>query len=131
MLFLFLSLDITNLIMHYKTLRKPWRISCGSTEAVFRRCSVKKVFWEISQNSQKNTCTRTSFLIKLQAPACNLIEKGTLAQVFSCEFWEISKNTLCYRTPLVAAFGSTVSKSHICPIIHLSSWRLVWFVTIV
>ena len=29
------------------------------------RCSVKKVFLEISQNSQENTCARVSFLIKL------------------------------------------------------------------
>ena len=36
-------------------------------EAVVRRCSVKKVFLEISQNSQENTCARVSFLIKLQA----------------------------------------------------------------
>ena len=36
------------------------------TEAVARRCSVKKVFLEISQNSHENTCARSSFLIKLQ-----------------------------------------------------------------
>ena len=42
-----------------------------------RRCSVKKVFLKISQNSRENTCARDSFLIK----------------VFSCEFCEISKNT--------------------------------------
>ena len=36
-----------------------------------QRCSMKKVFLEISQNSQKNTCARASFLIKLQA--CNFI----------------------------------------------------------
>ena len=36
-------------------------------EAVARRCSVKKVFLEILQNSQENTCARASFLIKLQA----------------------------------------------------------------
>ena len=34
--------------------------------------------------------------------ACNFIKKETLAQVFSCEFCEISKNTFSYRTPLVA-----------------------------
>ena len=33
------------------------------SEAVTRRCSVKKVFLEISQNSQENTCARASFLI--------------------------------------------------------------------
>ena len=56
-----------------------------------RGCSVKKVLLKISQSSQENTCARVSFLIKLQA--CNFIKKETLAQVFSCGFWEISKNT--------------------------------------
>ena len=56
------------------------------TEAVAQRCSVKNVFLEISQNSRKNTSFRVSFLIKF------FIEKETLAQVFSCEFCEISKN---------------------------------------
>ena len=36
------------------------------TEAVARRCSVKRVFLEISQNSHENTCARSSLLIKLQ-----------------------------------------------------------------
>ena len=40
-----------------------------------RRCSIKKVFLEILQNSQEN-----------------FIKKESLAQVFSCEFCEISKN---------------------------------------
>ena len=42
------------------------------TEAVSQRCSVKKVFLEISQNSQENTCASVSFLIKLQASALKL-----------------------------------------------------------
>ena len=36
-------------------------------EAVTRKCSVKKVFLETSQNTQENTCARVSFLINLQA----------------------------------------------------------------
>ena len=36
-------------------------------EAVAQRCSVKKVFLEVLQNSQENICARDSFLIKLQA----------------------------------------------------------------
>ena len=36
-------------------------------EAVARRClAFKEVFLKISQNSQENTCTRASFLIKLK-----------------------------------------------------------------
>ena len=63
----------------------------------------KKMFLENSQNLQKNTSGRVSFLIKLQA--CNFIKKETLAQVFSYEFCEISKNTFSYRKPPVAASG--------------------------
>ena len=48
-------------------------------EAATQRCSVKKVFLEISQNSQESTCARVS-------KACNCIKKETLEQVFSCEF---------------------------------------------
>ena len=35
--------------------------------------------------------------------ACNFIKKGSLAQVFFCEFCEISKNTFFYKTLPVAA----------------------------
>ena len=51
------------------------------------------MFLEISRNSQENTCFRVSFLIKLQAETFNFIKIEALAQVFSCEFFEISKNT--------------------------------------
>ena len=51
----------------------------SKSEVVARRCSVKKVFLEISQNSQESTCARVSFLTKLQA------------------------YTFCYRTPTMAA----------------------------
>ena len=56
-------------------------------KAVTRICSVKKVFLEISQNSQQNTCARVSFLISLQA------------------------NTFSYRTPLVAASEKGIRKN--------------------
>ena len=36
-------------------------------------------------------------------PACNFIKKETMAQTFSCQFCEISKNTFSYRTPPVTA----------------------------
>ena len=52
-----------------------------------------EVFLKISQNSQENTCARVSFSIKFF-----FIKKETLAQVFSCEFCEIFKNTYFYRT---------------------------------
>ena len=48
----------------------------------------KKVFLNISQNSQENTRAKVPFLIKRLS-----IKKQTLPQVFSCEFCEIFKNT--------------------------------------
>ena len=64
-----------------------------------RRCSVEKVFLEISQNSHENTCARVSVFIKLQAyfytPWKRQKTKG--------EFCKISKNTFLYRAPPVAA----------------------------
>ena len=41
---------------------------------------MKKMFLEMPQNSQENTCAK-------------LLKKETLTQVFSGEFFEISKNT--------------------------------------
>ena len=57
------------------------------------------MFLEISQNSRENICARK--------PA-TLIKKETLAEVFSHEFCEISKNTFLYRAPMVAASEVTV-----------------------
>ena len=62
------------------------------TEAVVQRCSVKKVFLKISQNSQENTCASVSQV-----------------HAFSCEFCEIFKNTYFNRTPPVAAADVTIS----------------------
>ena len=45
----------------------------SNAEAVAQRCSVKKVFLEILQNSRENTCARVTSVIKLQA--CNFIKK--------------------------------------------------------
>ena len=38
-----------------------------------------------------------------------LLRKKTVAQVFSCQFCEIYKNTFYYRTPLVAASGVLIN----------------------
>ena len=66
-------------------------------EAVAQRCSVKKVFLEISQNSLEDTCARFSFLIKLQAWGLQLSLKKQLQH--RC----FPMNTFFHGTPLVAA----------------------------
>ena len=54
------------------------RLTFQKAEAATRGVLYKKVFLEMSQNSQENICARVSFLIKLQAPACNFFKKETL-----------------------------------------------------
>ena len=65
----------------------------------------KDVLRNFAKFTGKHLCQRL-FLNKvagLRPKACNFIKKKFLAQVFSCEFCEISKNTFFHRTPLVDA----------------------------
>ena len=75
-------------------LRTKWlwvRVKLQSPEEV---CSIKKgVLENFAKFTGKHLCQSLSlFLIKL-LKACNFIKRVTLAQVFSCEFCEIFKNT--------------------------------------
>ena len=94
----------------------------SSDRSSHRRCSAKKVFLEISQNSQEKTCARVSFLINSRLQACNFIKKETLAMVFSCEFCEISKSTFSYRAPPVVA---SVLSCDICLVLILKVFFIV------
>ena len=68
-----------------------------------RRCSVRKgVLRNFAKFKGKYLC-KSRFLIKLQVSACNFIKKETLAQEFSCEFYNISKNSFFTEHLWVAA----------------------------
>ena len=63
------------------------------------RCSIKKIFSKISQNSQQNTCTRVSFLIKLQGSGLQLYKKrDSCTDAF---LWNLRnfQEHFFYRTP--------------------------------
>ena len=72
----------------------------NSSEAVTRRCSVVGALENFAKFTGKHLCQSLFFN--------NFIKKETLAQMFSCEFYEIFKNTFFKRTPLVAAFNSFI-----------------------
>ena len=72
-------------VLYYLMQNAVQQYFLNSSEAVVRRCSVKKVFLKISQNSQ----------------------------VFSCRFCRILKNTFFHKTPLEAASHSLIiNRSH-------------------
>ena len=83
---------------------------------------------KISQNWQENTSARVSFIIKLQA--CNFIKKETLAQVFSREFCEISKDSffteylrwLLQQEHLFTGRLWTTASAHSVNFIQVSAW---------
>ena len=56
----------------------------------------KGVLRSFTKFTGKHLC-RSLYFNKVEGQACNFIKIGTLTQVFSCEFWEISKNTFSYR----------------------------------
>ena len=101
-----------------------------NTEAVVRRCSVKKTFLEISQNSHESTCAIASFSIKLQA-STPLKHQKTLQgleacmQLFKKRLWHRSfpvNFAKFLRTPFLRNIYGRLS--HILSLyqIYLSSW---------
>ena len=96
----FFSLAILWIVRKFLQLIKkkhPWRsLTLVKLQAFIEAATwvlQKMVFLErCSQNSQENTCVRDSILTK----GC---KRETTAQVFSCEFCEISKNTF-FTEPL-------------------------------
>ena len=106
-----------------------------STEAATKVVLSQKEFLESSQNSQENTCARASFLNNVTGLRPATVLKKTLAQVFSCEFCEISKNifftehllgtaSLCHLIPLVRFFQGL----KYAYVVHISVFLdLIWF----
>ena len=52
---------------------------------------------------QENACARVSFQIKLQASACNFIQKEAQSQVCPCKLYKKLKNNNLHRTPPMVA----------------------------
>ena len=83
--------------------------------AALRRCSVKEVFWNISQNWLENTYPRVSFSIKLQAVLQWKRNSGTAVLLWSLRNFQ---EQLFSGTSLVAA-----SKNSCSVICTKTSWN--------
>ena len=73
------------------------------SEAVTQRCSLKKMFLEILQNSLENTCARVFFFNKVAGSGLQLNYKRDTGTGIFCEFCKISRSTFSYRSPPVSA----------------------------
>ena len=71
----------------------------------YQSCSIKKgVLRNFPKFTGKHLC-QSLFFNKVAGLRPSTLLKKSLAQVFSCELCEFSKNTFFYRTHLVAASG--------------------------
>ena len=62
----------------------------------------KRVLRNFAKFTGKYICQRLFFNKVAALRPATLLKKESLAQMFSCKFCEISKNTFFHRTPLVA-----------------------------
>ena len=91
---------------------------CYDSEAVDRKCSIKKgVLRNFAKFSGKYLC-QSLFFHKITGLRPATLLKKTLAQVFSCDFCKISKNTFYYRTPLMAT-SDYVNISDVCFLVQI------------
>ena len=79
---------------------KIYRVS-SSHPHVFSKNDVLRNFGKFTG---KHLCQSLFFFLICRPQPDNFVKKETLALVFCCEFFEISKNTCFHRTPIVAAF---------------------------
>ena len=70
----------------------------------------KDILRSLAKFTGKQLC-QGLFFNKVAGQACNFIKKENPAEMLSCEFCEISKNTFSYRTPTVAASGIACNAS--------------------
>ena len=94
-----------------------WKKTSGfrsSRPEVFCKKGVLKNF---AKFTGKHLC-QSLFFDKVAGAACSFIKKETLAQMFSCEFCEISKNTFFYRTPSVATSEASYFYLSFLPYLH-------------
>ena len=89
-------LKISNVFIKKKTISGNVKYRSSRTEVFCK----KDVLRNFAKFTGKHLCQRL-FFNKVAGLACKFIKKESLAQVFSCEFCEISKNTFFYRTPPV------------------------------
>ena len=83
-----------------------------------QRCSVKKVFLEILQNSQENTCARDSFWIKLQAWG---LKKSLWHRCFPVNFAN------CLKAPFLQNTSGRLLQNLHCFFSYLYLQRLLWY----
>ena len=87
-----------------------------NTEAVAWRCSVWKMFSNISQNSQENTCVGASFCIKLQVQGLQLYlkkKKKSNKSFFPGVFYIFLEHLICRNSQVAAPLSNEKNRNNV------------------
>ena len=104
-----------------------------STEAATRGGLRKKVFWEVSQYSQENTCARASFFNKVAGPRpATLLKNRLWHRCYPVSFVKFLRTTLLQNTSaqlllIQVTFKRKMSLSHFSPVFHFIKKPVIWF----
>ena len=130
----FLGLKLYQKIFHQwfvggKMWRKLFFYPFSQKSRTIGRFSIEKVFLEISQNSQENTCARVSFLIKLQAEPARVQAWGRSFPVNFAKFLREPFLTEYLQWLLLVRFENiliTSNKQHFRLIILKLAWPFLF-----
>ena len=96
------------------------------------RCSVKKMFLEILQNSLENTCARFSFLIKLQASGnrhqTTLLKKRLWHRCFPVNFLKFLRTHFLQNTSGLLLRNRYTIIGHVNMYLVKTNWEKSWHV---
>ena len=96
------------------------------------RCSVKKLFLEILQNSQEHNCARVSFLIKLQASGsrhqASLLKRRLWYRRFPVNFLKFLRTHFSQNTPGLLLLNRYTIIGHVNMYLVKTNWEKSWHV---
>ena len=97
-----MTLDLLKIPKKFISLKHEMIYFC-LFKIIFLQYKARGIISGINRSSRPEMLCKKGVLRNFTKLACNFIKKETLAQVFSCEFYEISKKIFFHRTPMMAA----------------------------
>ena len=100
--------EISKNICSYRTFSvatSDWQTTASQSNSMsFLQLFKLRWIYRTIKKLKSSVTSKDSVMEKNVWLSLQIINKGTLAQGFSCDFWKIFKNTFFHRTPPVAAF---------------------------
>ena len=120
---MFVWFNVKSLVSINFALKFKKRDNAQPLHKTFCRSSHSEVLCVLKNFAKLHLC-KSFFFNKAEGVRPATLIKETLAQMFSCEFCKISKNTFSYRTPQVPP-SSLTTKNQISIVAMIVFWQIV------